>query len=263
MEMELLNKIMDLAENDDRISSVILTGSRSNPNAIVDEFSDLDIIMGVSDLPSFQTNDDWLSFFGDILILQKPESMLSTRDSNKEFKEMYLMQFRNGSRLDLAVVKETQIKEVLDQELFCQVLLDKTGTINLQEPNENTYISDRLNLTDCVNEFLWLSFYVVKGCQRKQLMYTHNHLNMMREEFLNLIIIQQGGNPGAHHKNTEKYLNAYELNLFKETFNPNVYNAIKILFELFESHLKKENFDLGQFEEIRYRIESELQTCMM
>lgn len=263
MESELMNKVMEFANEDSRISSVILRGSRANPNAIVDEDSDFDILYGVSDLSSFQKSDNWLLRFGDILILQKPESMLSTIESKRDFKEMYLMQFRDGTRLDLAVVDNARVQEEINDDSLSIILLDKVGNLKAEEPNENSYIDDRLNISDCVNEFLWLSFYVLKGCKRKQLMYTHNHLNMMREEFLNLILIQHRGNPGAHHKNTEKHLNAYELNLFKETFNPNIYNAVKVLFELFKTHLKKEEFDLTQFEEVKYRIESELQTCVM
>lgn len=263
MESELMKKVINFANEDTRISSVVLRGSRTNPNATVDEDSDYDVMIGVNDLPSFQVNDEWLAMFGDILILQKPESMLSTLASTKDFKEMYLMQFRDGTRLDLAVVKEEYVQDEITKDSLSKIILDKTGQLSADEPNENSYINDRLNLSDCVNEFLWLSFYVLKGCKRKRVMYTHNHLNMMREEFLNLLTIQHGGNPGAHFKNAEKFLNAYELNIFKDTFNQNIYNSVKVLFELFETHLKKETYDFTQFNEIRYKIESGLQNCNM
>ena len=253
---------MRLAHEDPRIDSVLLRGSRTNANAIVDEDSDYDVLYGVSDLESFRVNDEWLSGFGDILILQKPESMesINSRDFSKE---VYLMQFRDGSRLDLVLMNQDLVQNEIIQDSLSVILLDKTNTLSAQTPDESSYMLSHFKLEDCVNEFLWLSFYVLKGCKRRQIMYTQNHLNMMREEFLNLITYQAQSNPGAHYKYSEKYLNAYEFNLLKQTFNSDVSNSLKILFELFNTHLSKEPFNRDQFDEVRYYIESQLQYCSL
>lgn len=258
MKSNLMEVVMQFAKHDDRVSSVILRGSRTNPNGMVDDDSDYDVLLGVCDLPSFQANDDWLSIFGDCLIMQKPESMFSERNSQKDYKEAYLMQFRDGSRLDLVLLVESKVQAAIKEDSLSLILLDKMNALKADEPNESSYEMRHFVLEDCVNEFLWLSFYVVKGARRKQLMYTQNHLSMMRDEFMNLISYQYGGNPGAHYKKSEKMLNAYELLLLKDTFGNDIANALKLLFELFGSHLKKESMDMSQFDEIRYIIETQI-----
>lgn len=251
---------MTFANDDYRVSSVLLRGSRTNPNVIVDEDSDYDVLFGVSELESFQENDAWLDIFGECLIMQKPESMKSTVNPQTDRKEAYLMQFKDGTRLDLVLLKEKYVQEEIDQDSLSFILLDKTGTLKASAPDESSYINDNFVLEDCVNEFLWLSFYVLKGARRKQIMYTQSHLAMMCEEFMNLISYQNGGNPGAFYKRSEKYLNAYELSLLKDTFGNDIPTALKVLFELFQTHLKKEDFDMSQFDDVRYVIETQSKT---
>lgn len=256
MESHLMNTLMQFANEDERIKSVILGGSRANPNAQVDDDSDYDVMLGVSDLQSFRDDDQWLNQFGDILILQRPESIHSEHQTLLDYKEVYLVQFKDGSRIDVTLLNESLIQEAIEKDSLSTILLDKTSTLVAGEANDSSYHIKNFILENCVNEFLWLSFYATKGQRRNQLMYTQNHLNMMREELLNLVAYQHGGNPGAHYKYAEKFLNAYELSLFKGTFSNDIQNALKVLFEIFGSYLKKEDFDMTQFEEVRYVIES-------
>lgn len=254
---------MAFATSDERVSSVILRGSRTNPNALVDEDSDYDVLLGVSDLSSFQNNDEWLNIFGDIFILQKPESMIKGNPHRNPYKETYLMQFKDDYRLDMVLLVDSEVQNEINQDSLSVILLDKIGLLVAPEPDDSSYIRFDLVLEEIVNEFLWLSFYVLKGYKRKQIMYTQNHLNMMREEFLNLVTLQFNDNPGAHYKYAEKHLNAYELNVLKETFNLDVANGVKSLFELFSSYLSKTDFDQTQFEEVRYYIENKIQLHTM
>ena len=258
MTSQLMDNVMQFANNDQRVSSVILRGSRANPNALVDEDSDYDVLYGVNDLQSFQMSDEWLSVFGDCLIMQKPESMLSELISQTAVKEVYLMQFKDGTRLDLVVIKEGLVQTEIDADSLSVILLDKTGMLVAGEPNKSSYVNELFNLDECVNEFLWLSFYVVKGARRKQLMYTQDHLGMMRTSFMTLLAHQYDGNAGAHFKNSEKVMNAYELSRYKDTFGNDIPNSLKILFDLFESYLKKEDFDRTQFDDVRYVIETQI-----
>jgi aminoglycoside 6-adenylyltransferase len=74
-EQEMMNIILSIAEQDERIRIVTLEGSRANINIPKDEFQDYDITYFVSDMESFISNDDWLNQFGNIIMMQKPEDM--------------------------------------------------------------------------------------------------------------------------------------------------------------------------------------------
>ena len=258
MNSRIMESVMTFAQEDQRIKSVILRGSRTNPNADVDADSDYDVLYGVSEFESFLENDQWIEQFGDILILQKPDFMDRKGINSNIDQEAYLMQFKDGTRLDLIITRDELVQEVIKKDSLSKILLDKDNTLEGDEVSDVSYLIKDFNLENCVNEFLWLSFYVTKGMRRKQLMYTQNHLAMMREELFKFISYQNGGNPGAHFKYVEKQINAYELSLIKETFSNNIENALKILFEVFETHLSKEDFDKSQFEAVRYVIESQL-----
>lgn len=257
MESNTMKKVMELA-NDDRVVSVILNGSRTNPEATIDEDSDYDILMGVHNLASFLESDAWLDMFGEILIMQKPESMGSVDAGVSKDKEVYLMQFVDGTRLDLTLMHSELIQDALDHDSLSEILMDKEGILHAEPASDPSYQVNDLKLADIVNEFLWLSFYVMKGRRRNQIMYAQSHLQMMREEFMNLIVYLHPGNPGASYKYAQSYLNAYDLSRFKETFNADTNIGLKTLFELFETQLKKTDFDMTQFIKVQYAIDSQI-----
>ena len=74
-EKEMMDLVLSLAEQDERIRIVTLEGSRANINIPKDEFQDYDITYFVSDIEPFISNDDWLNQFGNIIMMQKPEDM--------------------------------------------------------------------------------------------------------------------------------------------------------------------------------------------
>ncbi|NTQ20684.1 aminoglycoside 6-adenylyltransferase, partial [Enterococcus faecium] len=74
-EKEMMDLVLSLAEQDERIRIVTLEGSRANINIPKDEFQDYDITYFVSDIEPFIFNDDWLNHFGHIIMMHKPEDM--------------------------------------------------------------------------------------------------------------------------------------------------------------------------------------------
>lgn len=62
-----LNKIINWAHSNDEIRTMLLTSSLANPDAPVDQFSDLDIEFAVKNIHRFLANDDWLSNFGVVM----------------------------------------------------------------------------------------------------------------------------------------------------------------------------------------------------
>ena len=60
-EQEILELILNIAENDDRIRAVIMNGSRANPNVPRDLFQDYDVIYFVTEPDPFINNTDWIN----------------------------------------------------------------------------------------------------------------------------------------------------------------------------------------------------------
>jgi len=95
-EQEMLELIVGIAREDERIRAVIMNGSRANPNAPPDPFQDFDIVYIVTDVAPFRYNYEWIKRFGEIMIMQMPEDMEDPPPSNNGGFG-YLMQFTDGN----------------------------------------------------------------------------------------------------------------------------------------------------------------------
>jgi aminoglycoside 6-adenylyltransferase len=91
-ESEMIDLIINTAKNDERIRAVQMQGSRTNPNAPLDNFRDFDICYYVYDIESFINNPDWIDLFGERLMLQYVEV------GDDIF--LYSMLFTDGNRID-------------------------------------------------------------------------------------------------------------------------------------------------------------------
>lgn len=101
-EHEMMSTIINFAKNDDRIRLATLEGSRTNKNIPVDTFRDYDISYFVTDIESFKETDQWLEFFGNRLMMQKPEDMeLFPSELGNWFS--YIILFEDGNKLDLTL----------------------------------------------------------------------------------------------------------------------------------------------------------------
>ena len=63
-EKEMLDLIIDIANNDVRIRAAYLEGSRANPNVPKDLFQDYDVIYVVMETKSFREDKEWINRFG-------------------------------------------------------------------------------------------------------------------------------------------------------------------------------------------------------
>lgn len=101
-EQEMMNIILSIAKQDDRIRIVTIEGSRTNINIPKDEFQDYDITYFVRDMELFTSNDDWLNQFGNIIMMQKPENMELFPPEEKGYS--YLMLFDDYNKIDLTLL---------------------------------------------------------------------------------------------------------------------------------------------------------------
>lgn len=166
-EKQVLKQILDFANNDVNIRAVIMNGSRVNPNIKKDIFCDYDIVYVVNEPKKYSENRKWISYFGDLVILQFNRA---EQDPEKDF--IFLMQFQDGVRIDLTFVS-TQSKSDLLEDSLTLILLDKDKRFPaIPEPNESTYITKKPTVEEydlVVNEFWWVSTYVAKSLWRDEI----------------------------------------------------------------------------------------------
>ncbi|WP_160686837.1 aminoglycoside 6-adenylyltransferase [Clostridium sp. C2-6-12] len=229
-EQEMMDLIMNTAKDNDKIRAVYMSGSRVDFNATHDKYSDFDIVYIVKDIQTFTSNEQWLERFGERLIMQKPNDWYShpyDYNSNQEF--VYLMQFKDGNRIDLTLVDIENMESRIFNKEPRILLLDKDGIdgLNTIEVSDYYYIGKPTTeeFRDCCNEFWWLSVNVAKGLCRKELMFTKffmEHYEM--EMFLKMLNWKIGidydfsVSTGKCYKYFERYLSKTNMDRFTDIF---------------------------------------------
>jgi aminoglycoside 6-adenylyltransferase len=189
-EKEVLNLILHVAKDDDRIRAVLLAGSRANPNAAKDIFQDFDIIYIVTQFNTFLKDNNWIDVFGERRILQLPDEMTIGDKDNHSYR--YLMLFKDGNRIDLTLFPKDKLKNEFKRESLSTLLLDKDRLFGqLPLPNDTDYSIRRpteKEFTDCCNEFWWVSTYVGKALWRREITYAKEVMEIpVRAMFLKII----------------------------------------------------------------------------
>lgn len=237
-EQEMMDLILNTAKEDDRIRAVYLSGSRVDPNATHDKYSDFDIVYIVKDIQSFTCNEQWLDRFGEKLIMQKPNDWYShpyDYSSNEDF--VYLMQFKDGNRIDLTLVDIANVQGEIYNKQPRKLLLDKDGIDGLDtiEVGHHYYIQKPTaeEYRDCCNEFWWLSTYAAKGLCREELMYAKSFMERYEMDmFLKMLNWKIGidynfsVSTGKCYKYLKRYLNKEDMDRFTNIFPNGTYEDI-------------------------------------
>lgn len=108
---EFMDLVLTFARENEHIRMVGMEGSRVNKNIPVDSFQDFDITYFVDDIDAFTENDSWLSFFGDIVMMQKPEDMELFPAEEEGYS--YLILFGDYNKMDLTLLETKQIHDYL------------------------------------------------------------------------------------------------------------------------------------------------------
>ncbi|CJY81093.1 aminoglycoside 6-adenylyltransferase [Streptococcus pseudopneumoniae] len=190
-ETEMLDVILKTAETL-QVTAVAMSGSRTNPKALKDEFQDYDVVYVVDDLDNLTSDLSWLDYFGKRIIEQEVAL---------EHRRLYLMLFEDGNRIDLTLCPKEHIKEWVDSEAEFIVLEDKKGLFESYSPSPQRFWMSPASETDfknSCNEFWWVSAYVVKGICRNQVIYATDHLyGICQQELLRVLAWQVASDKGA------------------------------------------------------------------
>ena len=174
------------------VDAVAMSGSRTNPNALKDEFQDYDVVYVVDDLDTLTSNLAWLDQFGTRIIEQ--HNILGNR-------RLYLMLFEDGNRIDLTLCPKDHIQEWVDSEAEFIVLEDKKGLFESFSPKPQCYWTNpasAIEFEKACNEFWWVSAYVGKGICRNQVIYATDHLyGICQQELLKILAWQVASDKGT------------------------------------------------------------------
>lgn len=186
--MTLILQIADIL----KVEAIALSGSRTNPQSVKDEFQDYDVVYIVDDLEDLISDLSWLNQFGDRLISQH---------NVVEHRHLYLMLFEDGNRIDLTLCPKEYIQEWVDSEANFEVIKDDKGLFESYLPSPKRYWTcapiEEEFAASC-NEFWWVSAYVVKAIRRNQIIYATDHLyGICQQELLKVLAWQVASDRGT------------------------------------------------------------------
>ncbi|RDY27276.1 aminoglycoside 6-adenylyltransferase [Romboutsia weinsteinii] len=229
-EKEMFDLILNYANSDDRVLAVGLNGSRTNKNVPKDEFQDYDVVFVVDNVFSFIDDPTWIDYFGDRIIMQKPESMeLFPPSLGGMFS--YLMLFEDKNRIDLILCPKEQKDNWHRGDKLSKILLDKGNYLSkiADSTDEDYHISkpNKQKFLDCCNEFWWVSTYVVKGLCRDEIFYATDHLyNNLSSELLRMVSWKVGIDYGFDFSIGKNY------KYIKNYIDENTYNKLLSLLDM-------------------------------
>ncbi len=231
-ETEMLDVILKTAETL-QVAAVAMSGSRTNPKALKDEFQDYDVVYVVENLDELISDLSWTDQFGKRIIEQ--EVRLGHR-------RLFLMLFEDGNRIDLTLCPKEHINEWVGSEAGFTVLVDEKGLFESYSPSPQRYWTIPATETDfekSCNEFWWVSAYVVKGIYRNQLTYAIDHLYGICQQVLLKVLAWQVASDrgkvdiGKNYKYLFNYLLAEKENEFSSLLDFS--NSDKIIQSLFDT----------------------------
>lgn len=225
-EQAMLDLILRTAREDQRIRAVMMNGSRANPGAPRDLFQDYDIVYVVTDLTPFICNGEWIQRFGEIMVMQMPDTM-GEPEPTQYTSFAYLMQFMDGNRIDLTFIPVTALERLKDDSQSI-LLLDKDRRIKAFPPaSDDSYLPQPPTpraFAHCCNEFWWVSPYVAKGLWRDELPYARSILEQTLREQLYAVLVWHIGaqtdfavSPGKLGKYLQRFLEPAWWNLWLQT----------------------------------------------
>ena len=218
-EQEVMDLIISVANSDERIRGVVLSGSRVDSSVLKDKYQDYDIGFAVMDMKPFYNNPTWVEEkFGKPLIMQMPETLRGAADDGNFF---YLMIFPDGVRIDLSFIFD---EPYIDDGEPVTVLLDKDNGNGFFPPiaiNENYWSvkpPTALDYRSNCSNFWWCLNNVAKGIMRDELPYVmsmiHDAVRCNLHEMINWYI-------GAQHN--FRVSTGKDGKYFKKLLSPELY----------------------------------------
>ena len=220
-EDRIIQQLTDWAEDGEDVRAMLLTSTRTRPDARVDLFSDYDVVLVVTDIHPFYEDRGWLGDFGEVLVVYRDPIRL---DHGLE-RFAYITQYEDGLKLDLTlwpvemlsrIAAAPQLPDELD--VGYAVLMDKDDlTAGLQPPTHRAHIPSppsREEYETRIEVFFHEATYVAKHLWRDDLMAAKYNLDYamkakkLRQMLEWRISIERDWafKPGAYGKGLKRHL---------------------------------------------------------
>lgn len=237
-ESEVINQLLIFAHADEKVSAVILNGSRVNLKAAKDIFCDYDLIFVVTEPRYYVDHQDWIGTFGELIMMQQN---VIEADGGEEY--IFLMLFTDGVRIDLSFRRAETVNEHIEDSLS-KVLLDKNNVLKaFAPPSDASYMIVKPSADEFhknMNNLLWCSTNAAKGLWRDELTYAKFMLDIIvRENVMKLLSWHVGAehnwsvNLGSASKWLKNYLPEPLWHAFEGTYSgpdfPEIWDS---LFEM-------------------------------
>ncbi|OGN98582.1 MAG: hypothetical protein A2Y89_05655 [Chloroflexi bacterium RBG_13_51_18] len=249
-EQDVINKLVKWAKRKADIRALLLTSSRTNPQSVIDEFTDYDVIVVVKEIKPYLDDESWLGEFGKILVLYRDP--VEIRYGYERF--IRVTQYEDGLKIDFTLWPVDLLKHVAGMEKLpdyiddgYKVLLDKDGlTRGMKEPSYRAFVPKpptEGEYLQFVEEFFSNAPYAAKYIRRGDLFPLKGMLNFMRHEKLCRILEWEveidhdwSLKQGQYGKGLQKYLEKEIIKELQKTFEgggdetywEELYNTIEI-----------------------------------
>jgi len=162
----------------DSIRAVVLTSTRTRPDAQLDAFSDYDVILAVDAVAPWFEDRGWLGNFGDVLVVYRDP----IRQVHGFERFAYITQYTHDHlKIDFTVMDAGLLAHLAGQsplppdlDVGYHVLLDKDGlTDGIQPPTYTAFIPQKPSETDyleTIEVFFHEATYVHKNIWRDELL---------------------------------------------------------------------------------------------
>lgn len=148
-EHDMIDRLKLWAEHKDAIRAMLLTSTRANPNAVVDAFSDYDVILVVQDIHPFYEDRAWLQDFGDVLVTYWDPIHLAPEYEIEQVGSV--IQYADGLHIDFTLWPIEMVARIVesdklpdDLDVGYLILLDKDNlTTGLKPPTYTVYIPQK------------------------------------------------------------------------------------------------------------------------
>ena len=269
-EQEMLDIIIKVAKEDERIRAVYLFGSRVNPNAKKDNYQDYDVSFVVTETDSFQADKTWLNAFGDIAMFIESERNALLFFGRKDMSALsrrcvFNFMFNDNNCLDLVLETKDEAIKYYSEYQPARILVDKddilSGISTSAVQNYDSLKADEDAYRACCSSFWWFLLYPAKNIARDKIPFGMVSYNTFSRTLLNRMIewyisIETNFTVsiGKREKNYEKLLPQDLYDLYSRTYTENDYwNIVFVTCELFNKLAlavgKHYNFEYNQREE--------------
>lgn len=191
----IIQQFLAWGQDCEDIRALILTSTRTKPDAKLDPFSDYDLIIAVRDVMPYFESREWLETFGTVLVLYRDPMQVEGDAQRFAYITQYEADFLkiDFSVVNLAYLQRMVALPTLSDELDVgyRVLLDKDNqTADLAPPTDTAFIPKpppHEAYQRMIELFFHEATYVAKNLWRDELLPAHYSYTVMQHKHMRVL----------------------------------------------------------------------------